>query len=101
MTHICGCNLGCAKIPVDAATIREGMRVTAQSGPYAGKPMIVTKEVDTGGREVFALSDRDRAHSCERASPESKSLMGFACSTKDGGPVPARACAGGCEAGSP
>ena len=97
MTHICGCNLGCARIPVDPTTLREGMRVTAQTGPYAGKEMLVAKETDTTGTSVFALSDRDHTRPCERPSAESRSLMGFACATKDSGPVPAKACAAACE----
>ncbi len=97
MTHICGCNLGCARIAVDPKALREGMRATAQTGTYAGKELLVTKETDTGGASVFALSDRDHAGACEREGPASKSLMGFACASKDSGAVPAKACATGCE----
>jgi hypothetical protein len=41
------------------------------------------------------------ADACERASPQAKSLFGFACAAKDSGPVPTGACAGGCEMGAP
>lgn len=97
MTHICGCNVGCARIPVEAAALREGLRATAQTGVYSGKELIVMKEVDATGASVFALSDRDRSHPCERGAPETKSLMAFLCATKDSGPVPSRACARGCD----
>jgi hypothetical protein len=60
MTHVSGCNLGCAKVTVDASSLHEGMRVTAQTGPYAGKEMVVVKEADAAGRGIFALSDRDQ-----------------------------------------
>lgn len=96
MTHICGCNLGCTRVPLDAATLHEGMRATAQSGPYKGKELTVTKEADATGASVFSLSDRERTSPCE-LSRETRSLMGFACAAKDSGPVPARACASGCD----
>lgn len=94
MTHICGCNLGCAR--VDAANVHEGSKVTAQTGPYAGKELMVLKETDAAGAGVLTLSDRERNMPCE-APRESKSLMGFACAAKDSGPVPVNACAKGCD----
>lgn len=92
MTHICGCNLGCARIAADPASLHEGQHATAQTGTYAGKDMVVVKETDATGASVFALSDRPLSYPCEREPRESKTLMGFACASKDSGPVPANAC---------
>jgi hypothetical protein len=97
MTHICGCNLGCARVAIEAASLREGMHVTPQTGPYAGKELSVMKEADDTGASVFTLSDRERTSPCERETRESKALMAFLCAAKDSGPVPARACAKDCD----
>ena len=97
MTYICGCNVGCARIPVAAAALREGIRATAQTGSRAGKQLIVTKEVDSTGASVFALSDRDHSATCELEMKQSKSLLGFVCAETNSGPVPAHACAAGCD----
>ena len=94
MTHICGCNLGCARVA--SAGLREGGKVTAQTGPYAGKEMMVLKETDAAGKDLLTLSDRERNMPCEMPR-ESKSLMGFLCAAKDSGPVPVNACAKGCD----
>ena len=96
MTHICGCNLGCTRMPLDPASLNEGASGIAETGPYAGKELKVVKEADTTGGLIFALADRDHDHSCER-NPETLYLLAFACAAKDSGPVPANACAKGCE----
>lgn len=92
MTHICGCNLGCTRMPLAPGSLREGLSAIAETGPYSGKELKVIKEADATGAQVFALADRDHDNSCER-SPEARSLVGFACAKKDSGPIPANACA--------
>ena len=93
MTHVCGCNRGCARVPVPESALHEGLRTTAESGPYAGRDMLVVNETDAVGKMVFALSDRDPSHACERATRDARTLVGFVCESKDNGPVPAKACA--------
>ncbi|MFO0553931.1 MAG: hypothetical protein U0271_36455 [Polyangiaceae bacterium] len=97
MWQVCGCNLGCGGVAVDAKSLKPGMRVKVISGQGAGDEAFIAKAPQQGGGEVLSLGrdEPGRPGVCDarKASP----FMGFACATKDSGPVPKNACASGCS----
>ena len=96
MVNVCSCNLGCASIPVAMSALREGTRAKVVSGPLRGEEVKVVRVVDAAGASVLALTDLKHDYECSRSATE-WSLVGYRCAAKNSGPVPAKACANGCE----
>jgi hypothetical protein len=96
MLNVCSCNLGCTSIRVTRADLREGTRTKALSGPLAGQTLKIVRVSDASGASVLALTDLDHDHACS-LSPADRTLMGYGCDAKSSGPVPAKACARGCD----
>lgn len=94
MTHICSCNLGCTRVPLDPDKLQEGQSAIAETGDYKGQELKVVKEADANGASVFALADRLHDNACQL---ETRSLIGFGCAAKNSGAVPVNACAKGCD----
>jgi glucose/arabinose dehydrogenase len=95
MVNVCDCNLGCAAIRVPPAMVREGTHAKVESGALAGKEVKIVKVVDASGATVLALTDLDHDHACSIAAE--RAFVGYACEAKKSGPVPAKACAKGCD----
>lgn len=95
MANVCDCNLGCAAILVEPSMVREGTRTRVVSGALAGTEVKIVRVVDAAGASVLALTDLDHDHACSLAAE--KVTMGYGCESKKSGPVPAKACAAGCD----
>jgi hypothetical protein len=95
MVNVCSCNLGCAQIPVSRAALREGTRTRVVRGALKGQEVKVVEVVDAAGKRVLALTDLDHDHAC--SLPVDRALLGYGCASDKSGPVPAKACAKGCD----
>lgn len=95
MVNVCSCNLGCASIQVAKSMLREGTTTKVVTGPLQGEEVKIVKVVDSAGASVLALTDRLHDNVC--GLPANKILVGYVCARKDSGPVPAKACAKGCD----
>jgi hypothetical protein len=95
MVNVCSCNHGCASVPLPRSKLRPGTRVPVTKGPLEAKELLVIETNDATGTRVLALSDRGVDHPC--ALPTERALMGYLCEEKKSGPVPANACAKGCD----
>jgi hypothetical protein len=95
MVNVCSCNLGCATIRLPPGQLREGTRTRVVSGPLTGQEVKIVEVVDASGARVLALTDLDHDHAC--SLPSSRALVGYGCEAKKSGPVPAKACARGCD----
>ncbi|MBX3188630.1 MAG: hypothetical protein KF819_16555 [Labilithrix sp.] len=95
MVNVCNCNLGCAAIRVEPTMVREGTRAKVVSGALEGQEVKIVRVVDAAGASVLALTDLDHDFACSLAAE--RAVMGYACEAKKSGPVPAKACAAGCD----
>lgn len=95
MVNVCSCNLGCATIRVPPSQIREGTRTRVVSGPLTGQEVKIVQVVDASGASVLALTDLDHDFAC--SLPSNRMLVGYGCAANKSGPVPANACARGCD----
>jgi len=96
MINVCDCNLGCAKVPLAGPALVAGAQATVEKGPLVGETVKVIQTTDKAGASVLALTDLKHDHACEAAT-SSKALLGYACEASKSGPVPAKACAKGCD----
>jgi hypothetical protein len=96
MVNVCGCNLGCALIKTGAPA-QEGMQAKVEKGPLQGETVKVVQVVDATGAKVLALTDLKHDHACEAPPGKERALLGYACQSDKSGPVPAKACAKGCD----
>ena len=95
MARVCGCNLGCTRVSIAAADLRDGMKTTARSGPLEGSAVNVLQDTDARGASIFTVSDRVRNSVC--LGPAERANNAYLCATASSGPVPANACASGCN----
>lgn len=95
MVNVCDCNLGCAAIRLPRSQIVEGTHTHVVRGPLEGQEVKIVEVADASGARVLALTDLAHDHAC--ALPSARALVGYGCAASDFGPVPAKACARGCD----
>lgn len=93
MVNVCSCNLGCAAVRLQE--LKVGSRAKSESGALVGQELKVVEMTDVTGTKVLALTDLTHDHAC--SLPVERSLAGYACAKADSGPIPAKACAKGCQ----
>lgn len=95
MVNVCECNLGCAAIRLPPSQVTAGTRTRVETGALAGEEVKIVEVVDASGAKVLALTDLHHDHACSLSTE--RALVGYACDAKKSGPVPAKACTGGCD----
>jgi hypothetical protein len=95
MVNVCDCNLGCASVALSRAQLRPGVRTRVTKGALEKREVKVVEVVDASGTRVLALTDLDHDHAC--SLPVERRLLGYGCEASKSGPVPAKACATGCD----
>jgi hypothetical protein len=95
MVNVCSCNLGCASVPLSKSQVKVGAKTRVTKGALEGKDVQVIETVDATGTRVLALSDREPNHPCSLGIE--RSGLAYLCETSKSGPVPAKACANGCD----
>ncbi len=95
MVNVCSCNLGCASVPLAPAQVRVGARTHVTKGALAGSEVKVVEMVDATGARVLALTDLDHDHAC--SLDVARAGLGYGCEATKAGPIPAKACAKGCD----
>ncbi len=96
MWYVCGCNLGCSKIAVPRAGLRDGLRVQVVSGTEKGTTGFVFEHKDQSGARVFGLSPNDGKgiQVCDLPSPKD---LGYVCETSKSGDPDAHKCDTACD----
>jgi hypothetical protein len=95
MVNVCDCNLGCAAIRLPRAQLVEGTHTRVLRGPLEGQEVKIVEVTDGSGARVLALTDLAHDQAC--SLPSTRALVGYGCAASDFGPVPAKACARGCD----
>lgn len=85
------------RVGQDGGPRKEGMRATVEKGALQGETVKVVEVVDAAGAKVLALTDLKHDFACEAPSGRDRALLGYACQSDKTGPVPAKACAKGCD----
>ena len=97
MWYVCGCNLGCSKIAIPPAELKDGLPVQVISGVEKGEKGFVVQSKDKSGADVFGISPHNPGslHIC--ATAPDPHFLGYVCETSKAGELNGHACDSECN----
>jgi hypothetical protein len=90
MLYECGCNAGCTRVDEPLDDLKPGMQVDVLSGPLAGSPVFVAKNITASGEPVLTVQRADPKAPIQVCANARTALVGYLCGMKESGA--ARAC---------